>query len=215
MDNKEISPQRFFDILIKNEVMMEAVPLEEQTEYIQPDDDFDFHAYRILLLIRICGIIKEPFFDSYTIYGRGKFSFYDFLIRYPFYLKRVIEIEKKLNLLERLKLKPYETERVLSPMIKYIRGPWDHRYDSILNYMVSKRLINVHFSNYTKSKKAMCLTLTQLGIEIAEQIIQEEKIWVSRMEIINNIFTKKATNERIEDYIKKHFPSLMLGIEGE
>ncbi|MFD2216583.1 hypothetical protein [Metabacillus endolithicus] len=215
MEKKDSSFEDFFDILIKNDVMMETVPLEEQTEYIQPDDDYNFHAYRILLLIRICGIINESYFSNPTIYGRGKFSFFDFLIRYPFYLKRVIEIEKKPQILDNLKLKPYETERALSPMIKYIRGPWDHRYDAILNYMVSKKLIKVHFSNFNKSKKAMCLTLTELGIDISEQIIEEEPVWVSRMEIINAIFPKNATNERIDDYIRKHFPSLMLGIEGE
>lgn len=215
MEKKENPAEDFFDILIKNEIVMATVPLDEQKEYIQPDDDYDFHAYRILLLIRICGIINEPFFNHFTIYGRGKFSFFDFLIRYPFYLKRVIDIEKKPNLLDDLKLKSFETERALSPMIKYIRGPWDHRYDAILNYMVSKGLIKVEFTNFNKSKKAMCLTLTELGIEISEQIIKEEPVWVDRMEIINAIFPKNATNERIDGYIRKHFPSLMLGIEGE
>ena len=215
MEKKENPAEDFFDILIKNEIVMATVPLDEQKEYIQPDDDYDFHAYRILLLIRICGIINEPFFNHFTIYGRGKFSFFDFLIRYPFYLKRVIDIEKKPKLLDDLKLKSFETERALSPMIKYIRGPWDHRYDAILNYMVSKGLIKVEFTNFNKSKKAMCLTLTELGIEISEQIIKEEPVWVDRMEIINAIFPKNATNERIDGYIKLHFPSLMLGIEGE
>jgi len=215
MEKKEGSTEDFFDILIKNEIVMETAPLDEQKEYIQPDDDYDFHAYRILLLIRICGIINEPFLSNYTVYGRGKFSFFDFLIRYPFYLKRVIDIEKKTKLLNDLKLKSFETERALSPMIKYIRGPWDHRYDAILNYMVSKGLIKVEFTNYNKSKKAMCLTLTELGVQISQQIIEEEPVWVDRMEIINAIFPKNATNERIDGYIRKHFPSLMLGIEGE
>ncbi|MBB6447298.1 hypothetical protein [Bacillus benzoevorans] len=215
MEKKDSSFDDFFDILIENNVMMETAPVEEQREYIQPDDDYDFHAYRILLLIRICGIINEPFFSDYTIYGRGKFSFFDFLIRYPFYLKRVIEIEKRHILLDNLKLKPYETERAFSPMIKYIRGPWDHRYDAILNYMVSKKLIKVHFSNFNKNKKAMCLTLTELGIDISEQIIAEEPVWVSRMEIINTIFPRNTSNERIDGYIRRHFPALMLGIEGE
>jgi hypothetical protein len=194
---------------------MEVTPLEEQTTYIQPDDDYDFHSYRILLLIRVCGLIKEPFFDNYTIYGRRKFSFYDFLIRYPFYLKKVIEIENKMHLINLLQLKKYETEQALSPMIKYIRGPWDHRYDSIFNYMISKNLIHVHFSKYTKTKKAFCLTLTPLGLEIAEKIKEIEINWVNRMEIINSIFPKNTTNERIEGYIKNHFPSLILGIAGD
>ncbi|NRF34942.1 hypothetical protein HRF58_09515 [Bacillus velezensis] len=195
--------------------MMETAPIEEQQEFIHPDDDYDFHAYRILLLIRICGIINEPYFSHYTIYGRGKFSFFDFLIRYPFYLKRVVNIEKKPNLLGNLKLKSFETERALSPMIKYIRGPWDHRYDAIFNYMVSKGLIRVNFTHFNKNKKAMCLTLTELGIQISEQIIEEEPVWVDRMETINAIFPKNSTNERIDRYIRKHFPSLMLWIEGE
>lgn len=215
MDEKNNSAENFFDILIRNEVIMETAPLYEQKEYIQPDDDYDFHAYRILLLIRICGTINEPFFSQYTIYGRGKFSFFDFLIRYPFYLKRVIDIEKKPMLLNNLNLESFETERALSPMIKYIRGPWDHRYDAILNYMVSKGLIKVEYNNFNKSKKAMCLTLTELGVRISELIIEEEPIWVDRMKIINTIFPKNTTNERIDGYIKKNFPSLMLGIEGE
>ncbi|OXS72072.1 ABC-three component system middle component 4 [Priestia filamentosa] len=215
MDNKENRAEEFFEILIKNQVTMEVAPLEDQKSYVEPDDDYDFHAYRILLLIRVCGLINRPFFSNYTIYGRGKFSFYDFLIRYPFYLKRIIEKQKKEQLMEDLKLREYETERALSPMIKYIRGPWDPRYDAILNYMVSKKIIKVHFSNFNKSKKAMCLTLTELGAEISEQIKERETDWVNRMEIINSVFTKKATNERIENYIKKNFPSLMLGIEGE
>lgn len=215
MEKRESSTEDFFDILIKNDLVMETIPLEKQKEYIQPDDDYDFHTYRILLLIRVCGIIKEPFFSNYTIYGRGKFSFFDFLIRYPFYLKRLIDIEKKPKLLEGLKLKSFETERALSPMIKYIRGPWDHRYDAIFNYTVSKGLIKVEFTNFNKSKKAMCLTLTDLGIQISEQIIEKEPVWMDRMEIINTIFPKNATNERIDGYIRKHFPSLMLGIEGD
>lgn len=215
MEKRESSTEDFFDILIKNDLVMETAPLEKQKEYIQPDDDYDFHTYRILLLIRVCGIINKPFFSNYTIYGRGKFSFFDFLIRYPFYLKRLIDIEKKPKLLEGLKLKSFETERALSPMIKYIRGPWDHRYDAFFNYMVSKGLVKVEFTNFNKSKKAMCLTLTDLGIKISEQIIEEEPVWVDRMEIINAIFPKNTTNERIDGYIRKHFPSLMLGIEGD
>lgn len=215
MNKKEISPQEFFNLLIENNIIMEATPLNQQREYVQPDDDNDFHAYRILLLIRICGMTKESYFTNYTLYGRGKFSFYDFLIRYPFYLKRILESEKKKDLLEKLILQPFETEQALSPMIKYIRGPWDHRYTDILNYMVSKRLIKVHFSEYAKKKKALCLTLTELGTDIAEKIMEQEETWTNRMKMINQVFGLDATNDRIEKYIKKHYPWLMLGIEGE
>ena len=51
----------------------------------------------------------------------------------------------------------------------------------------------------------MCLTLTELGIKISGQIIEEEPVWVERMEIINEIFPKNTANERIEEYIKRIF----------
>ncbi|PFC40642.1 hypothetical protein CN300_26265 [Bacillus thuringiensis] len=207
--------KEFFNYLRHHQLKMETVPLKEQKDYHHPDDDFDFHAYRILLLLRICGIVKTGFFDNYTIYGRGKFSFYDFLIRYPFYLEKALKIKKKDSLIKGLEIKSYETEDAFSPMISYIRGPWDHKYPDVLNYMVSKNLITVHYSNFNKSKKAFCITLTQLGIEKAEMVVKEEPIWMKRMEAINVIFKKDTTNQTVEKFIREHFPSLILGNAGE
>ncbi|WP_246188019.1 hypothetical protein [Paenibacillus tengchongensis] len=201
----------FFEKLAKNNMIPETAPLEEQVVYLDPDDDFDFHAYRILLLIRICGIIKEPFFANHTIYGRRKFSFFDFLIRYPFYLQKVIEKSEKHHLFNILDIRSYETEEAFSPMIKYIRGPWDPRYESIFNYMICKNLIEVKFSNYSTSQKAFCISLTSLGLEISEQIRDIEKEWSTRMEIIGNIFSDNTTDNFIEKYVIKNFPELILG----
>ncbi|WP_199426912.1 hypothetical protein [Thermaerobacillus caldiproteolyticus] len=215
MTESRNSLETFFHYLHHHQLRMETVPLKLQKEYYHPDDDYDFHAYRILLLIRVCGIDKPEFFDNYTIYGRTKFAFYDFLIRYPFYLEKILKIKKKTSLIEALELKPYETEDAFSPMIKYIRGPWDHKYPDILNYMVSKKLINVHFSHFNKTQKAFCITLTNLGLEKSEVIIEEQPIWVKRMEVINAIFRRDTTNQKIEAFIREHFPSLILGNEGE
>ena len=81
--------------------------------------------------------------------------------------------------------------------------------------MVSKRLVIVHVSDYAKNQKAMCITLTPLGTNMAEQIMLKEKEWVERMEIINQVFGLDARNERIEKYIRKEFPELVLGIKGD
>ena len=51
----------------------------------------------------------------------------------------------------------------------------DTKYTNILNYMVSKRLVIVHVSDYAKNQKAMCITLTPLGTNMAEQIMLKEK----------------------------------------
>jgi hypothetical protein len=215
MTKESNSLKELFGYLRRHELVMETVPLEEQKEYSHPDDDYDYHAYRILLLVRMCGIERPDFFNNYTIYGRSKFAFYDFLIRYPFYLEKALRIKNKTSLIKTLELKPYETEEAFSPMIKYIRGPWDHKYPDILNYMVSKNLINVHYSHFSKTQKAFCITLTELGLEKSEIIIEEQPIWTRRMKAINAIFRKDTTNQKVEEFIREHFPSLILGNAGE
>jgi hypothetical protein len=205
----------FFKIMGENEIKMHVVPESERENQVHPDDDYDYHTYRILLLLRICGIKKENYFDSPTIYGRQKFAFYDFLIRNPFFLKKVIQIKNKKDLEKKLVLKSYENEEAFSSMKKYIRGPWDHRYEEIFNYMVSKGLVTVDFNNYTKSNKALCISLTKLGVEVADKIKKEELEWEKRMGIINALFQKNTTPESIESFILDHFPSLVIGSAGE
>jgi hypothetical protein len=215
MTEERNSLKEFFNYLRQYDLKMETIPLKEQKDYQHPDDDFDFHAYRILLLIFICGILKPAFFDNYTIYGRGKFSFYDFLIRYPFYLEKALRIRNKENKIKDLEIKPYETEKAFSPMIQYIRGPWDHKYPDILNYMVSKNLIIVHYSYFNASQKAFCITLTDLGLETAQKIQAEEPIWTKRMEAINAVFRKDAQNQTVEMFVSEYFSILILGNAGE
>lgn len=204
----------FFEALIENNVEIKTVPLEKRISYIDPDDDYDFHSYRILLLLRICGGTRDGFFTHQTLYGRRKFSFFDFLIRYPFYLVKVIDKSNKNYLTSLLNLQEYEKESAFSPMIRYIRGPWDHRYDSIFNYMISKKLIEVKYGYYSKTQKAFMVSLTSLGTETADEIKEIETEWVGRMEIINAIFPIKATNDFIENYVQEKFPSLIFGYYG-
>ncbi|HBZ82759.1 MULTISPECIES: hypothetical protein [Brevibacillus] len=215
MNNDDIKKiNQFFDALINNNVQMETVPPHLRTAYIDPDDDYDFHAYRILLLLRICGTKRDGFFSNPTIYGRRKFSFFDFLIRYPFYLMKAIDKSNKKYLASYINLNDYEKKMAFSPMIRYIRGPWDHRYDSIFNYMISKKLIDVKYDYFSKSQKAFLISLTPLGAEKADEIVEVEKEWKMRMETINKIFPSNATNDYIEKYVQKEFPSLILGYYG-
>lgn len=215
MTEERNSLKEFFNYLRSHDLKMDTIPLEQQKDYLHPDDDFDFHAYRILLLVFICGILKPAIFNNYTIYGRGKFSFYDFLIRYPFYLEKALRIKNKDGIIADLGIKPYETEEAFSPMIRYLRGPWDHKYPDILNYMVSKSLITVHYSYFNKSQKAFCITLTDLGLETAQKIQVEEPIWTKRMEAINVLFRKDAQNKTVETFVREHFSTLILGNAGE
>jgi hypothetical protein len=202
-----------FKIMIDNNIKMKVKPITEQKEFIRPENDYDFHAYRILLLIYICGKEIIHITNYPVLFGRNKFAFYDFLIRYPSYLKRTIEIKNKLTLMGELNLKLYEEEKVLLPMIKYLRGPWDQRYDNFFNYMKSKGLIELKIENVTPKgkKKIFCLTLTKLGNNIAEEISELDKEWTNRMQIINQLFVKSTTNETINKFIESNFNELIIG----
>ena len=202
----------FFDILIDNNINMDMTPLDQQLNYVKPDDDFDFHAYRILLLLYICGSTETLVSEYPVLFGRRKFAFFDFLIRYPFYLEKVLHIKKKTQWIDNLELKEYEKIEAFSQMIYYLRGPWDNSYDDIFNYMLSKELIELEFDKITKSgKKQFCLCLTETGLNTAIAIKKDEPLWTKRMSIINNVFPKKTTNEMIDKLIFKNFPELIIG----
>ncbi|PEZ01349.1 hypothetical protein CN326_21540 [Bacillus sp. AFS018417] len=192
---------------------MDVLPPDQQIKYVKPDEDYDFHSYRIILLIKLCGIVKPEISPFETLYGRRKFAFYDFLIRYPFYLEKAVGMKKKNDkLMKLLNLKSFEKEEVFSPMVKFIRGPWDFEYENIFNYLISKDLIEVQYTNITKHKKEFTISLTETGNEVALKIKEEEKLWVDRMQIINNLFRANATNEKIDTYIEDNFGELYKGL---
>ena len=208
---------KMFELFASNDVGIAVRPLNERKELVFPDDDPDFHTYRILLLVYTCGMVKSEVASHELIYGRTKFSFYDFLIRYPIYLRKVIEIKSsktKLNgFLQELKLTTYEQSIEFSSMINYIRGPWDHNYYNIFAYMTSKNLVELNYKRVTQSgPRQFCINLTETGNNVANQIAEIETGWSERMRIITEIFREDASNKGIEDFIKLNFPELTIGV---
>jgi hypothetical protein len=191
-------------------------PKSEIVDYVIPDDDYDFHAYRILLLINKCGVLKDTLSPYPFIYGRSKFAFYDFLIRNPFYLEKVITKTaaktKVKTLIDKLALRSFEKEMSFSAMVKYLRGPWDPKYDNILSYLVSKQLLNIKydFLSSSSTSREFILGLTALGFEISKTISEEQPLWVARMEVITSLFPNNTTENHIEKTIKEFFPELII-----
>jgi hypothetical protein len=214
--HKKVNQEYILKTFEINNISMVMKSKEEIVDYIIPDDDYDFHSYRILLLISKCGVSKENLSDYPLIYGRNKFAFYDFLIRNPFYLEKVIYKlsgkSKVQQLVDRLALRPFEKNISFSAMIKYLRGPWDPKYDNILSYLVSKQLITVKYEYLSEAStiREFILELTTLGNEISESIIKEQPLWVARMDILNSLFPPNTTEKYIEKTIKEFFPELVL-----
>lgn len=114
------------------------------------DDVLEFHAARLLLLFRICGV-KD------TIDGLTKMAKLDFFVRYPQFFARVSAfLQKQPNRLVR----PVE-----SSMVRHHYGPWDKRYYHVLAYLEGKGLITV-----TKSGSTFQFQLTAIGKEAADAL---------------------------------------------
>jgi len=121
---------------------------------ILADDVLEFHAARILMLIRLCGTANR-------INGLTKMAKLDFFVRYPQFFHVMC---RKLG----VSIEPI-TQTVESSMLRFHYGPWDKRYYHILAYLEGKELITV-----TQDGKQLQLRLTELGRNTAERIGGEE-----------------------------------------
>jgi hypothetical protein len=81
------------------------------------DDILEFHAGRLLLLLRICGTANR-------IDGLTKLAKLDFFARYPDFFRRITG-ERPVN------------ADVESSMTRFHYGPWDHRYYQLLSTLES------------------------------------------------------------------------------
>jgi hypothetical protein len=115
-------------------VGLEVVPpLHEPWD---PDDSVDFHAARLLVLLRQCGSGTKPGID-----GRTKLAKLDFLLRYPTFLERALHHLRDTG--------ASTTEwtavgaEIEAPMIRYRYGPWDPRYRQFLAFLLARKLITI------------------------------------------------------------------------
>ena len=119
-----------------------------------PDDSLDFHAARLLVLLRRCGVDGR-------IEGRTKLAKLDFFIRYPAFLQRARDsVVTKAD-------GPWVAEgaEVEAPMIRYRFGPWDTRYRQYLAFLESRKLVRV---TVTKPER---VSLTALGRKAADELL--------------------------------------------
>lgn len=119
------------------------------------DDIVEFHAARILLLLRICGTAGR-------IKGLTKIAKLDFLVRYPEFFNRIAAYLKAGTKSE---LRSQE-----SSMVRLHYGPWDRRYYHTLAYLEARSLILV-----SKRDSAFIFELTALGKSAAMRLQAREE----------------------------------------
>lgn len=125
-----------------------------------PDESIDFHAARILVLLRTCGDGTRG-----SIEGRTKLAKLDFFLRYPLFLGRAYEEMRAADpTLPTWRPTGHEVE---APMIRYRYGPWDPRYRQFLAFLQARNLIRITTSKMEK------VTLSAAGVKAAEEIIRK------------------------------------------
>lgn len=135
----------------------------EQTPLYQPfdpDDVYEFHGARLLLLLLICGKGRNN-----KVEGRTKLAKLDFFLRYPQFLERAL-----LNVAGSAEGLSAPTEawagEVEAPMVRYRYGPWDHRYRDFLAFLEGRELVRVVGSRIEG------YTLTKRGRAVARQLAE-------------------------------------------
>lgn len=118
------------------------------------DDVLEFHAARLLLLFRVCGIKDR-------IDGLTKMAKLDFFVRYPQFFRRVSAHTKKTD--------AALPKSVESSMIRHHYGPWDKRYYHLLAYLEGNGLLEVR-----KSGSAFVFELTDAGKDAADALRDRE-----------------------------------------
>lgn len=117
------------------------------------DDLLEFHAARLLLLFKLCGVAGR-------IDGLTKMAKLDFFVRYPQFFN---EACKALGLEAASVDTPVE-----SSMIRFHYGPWDDRYYHVLAFLEATGLLEV-----TKVKNTFKLKLTDKGQATAKQLADD------------------------------------------
>lgn len=158
------------------------------------DGSIEFHAARILLLIKYVGTSKPK-----RIVSRTKIAKIDFFVRYPTYLEKAAKILKK------GKFPSFsETYEPESRMIRYKYGPWDNRYYNVFAYLIAKGMIEIE-----PSERGDIFTLTDKGsIAVEELEGPEYEEIIQRCKLVKKLFgTKSGTG--IKRFIYEKFPEVV------
>ena len=132
--------------------------------------------------------------------GRTKLAKLDFLLRYPRYLKRALEIR---NASQRAIDRISDAPDIESRMVRYRFGPWDPAYFVLLGRLIGKGLIlpvpYKHGIGYRSTEKGHALSSNLREVETWEPI-------GTRADTLRTKFDLSGTY--LKDFVYEHFPEV-------
>jgi hypothetical protein len=142
------------------------------------DDLLEFHAARLLLLVRVCG-------TSNRIDGLTKLAKLDFFVRYPSLFVQACRDTGQAVPAESDPAAPVE-----APMVRHHYGPWDKRYYRVLAFLEGARLLEVT----PQSNGSYRFRLTDDGLQQANQLAAVPAFagLVRQMRAVKTVFGAKS-----------------------
>jgi len=154
---------------------------------ITADDLLEFHAARLLLLVRWCGVAGE-------IDGLTKLAKLDFFVRYPsFFAEACSALGQP---------RPPDSEGVESEMVRHHYGPWDRRYYHVLAFLEGTGLLEI----VGEGRRRYRFRLTHDGLRTVDQLSHEESFGslVEQMKHVRTVLGPLSGNS-LKNYIYGQF----------
>lgn len=151
------------------------------------DDLLEFHAARLLLLLRICGV-------SNRVDGLTKLAKLDFFARYPsFFASACAAVGTSA---------PPVLDGIEAPMVRHHYGPWDKRYYHILAFLEGAQLVAVA----VQANGSYRFTLTADGVSKADILRQSEAFsqLSQQMQHLKRVFGSKS-GDTLKRFIYEQF----------
>ena len=166
------------------------------------DETLAYHAARLLVLIKQAGSPQTNPKKRPAIRGRTLLAKFDFFVRYPVYLVRAARI---LRLDLGLAVSKPEANSVESRMVRYLYGPWDDVYPSVLAYLVGKGFIQVDLVRGVEEFR-----LTFAGIDVANSLAATDEYSATaiRAKALTVLFKGKG-GTAVKEFIYRHFPDVV------
>ena len=147
------------------------------------DDLLEFHAARLLLLVRLCGTANR-------IDGLTKLAKLDFFVRYPSFFAEACDALH-------LAPPPRTMTFVEAPMVRHHYGPWDKRYYHVLAFLEGVGLVSVTPAHGTTG---YTFTLTEAGVARANDLVGSPAF---EPVVVQMRAVKRAFGARSGDSIKR------------
>ena len=161
------------------------------------EENNELHLARILILIKAFSGDD----GTGTIEGLTKLAKLDFLLRYPVYLERALNVKNAST--KKVMIADHERNSVESSMVRFKYGPWDFRYRMFLNSLIGKGLLKINVEGRT-----IVIGITDKGLDVADKFLQLDDFTdiVRRAAILKTHFDYKATY--LMNFIYDTFPEI-------